>query len=61
MRDLLHQAIRAILEQGRRRGTDNEGFVNYVHVSYFENLEIEYERHCKKHGIRKKPSISSRG
>lgn len=43
-------AIRDVLEQVRKQGTDNMGYVHYVEKYYFDILEHEFNKELKKHG-----------
>jgi hypothetical protein len=60
MRDLGLQSICRLLEQYRNCSVDNHGFVQGIHESWFENLCIEYEHYCKKHGLRPNKAAVSR-
>ena len=54
MRKLFCDSIRLLLEQAEKQSLDNHGFVQQIHVSFFDNLRIEYDNHCRKHGVRPK-------
>lgn len=60
MRKSFCEAIRLLLEQGEKCSTDNHGFVQNLHVSWLDNLRIEYDEYCRKHNIRpgKKVTLS---
>lgn len=51
MRDLFQEAVRLIISQATN--PDEQGFCR-IHESFFEALKMEYEAHCRKHGIRVK-------
>jgi len=64
MRKTFCDSVRLLLEQAEKQSIDQHGFVQYVHVSFFDNLRIEYDAHCRKHGIRpkkaaKRPQLES--
>jgi hypothetical protein len=54
MRDIFCDSIRLLLDQQEKCSTDDHGFVQGIHVSWFDNLRIEYEHHCRKHRVKKK-------
>jgi hypothetical protein len=56
MRKLFCDSIRLLLEQGEKCSTDQHGFIQGIHVTWLDNLRIEYDAHCRKHGIRPKPA-----
>ncbi len=60
MRKSFLDAVRHALEQVEKQSTDQHGFVQYVHVSWFENLRIEFDEYCRKHHVRpgKKVTLS---
>jgi hypothetical protein len=53
-------SIRLLLEQGEKCSTDDHGFIQGFHVSWLDNLRIEFDRNCRKHNVRpgKKVTLS---
>jgi len=58
MRKTFCDSVRLLLEQAEKQSIDQHGFVQYIHVSFFDNLRIEYDAHCRKHGIRPKKAAT---
>jgi hypothetical protein len=60
MRKSFLDSIRFVLNAAEKCSTDNHGFVQYIHVSVFDNLRIEFEDYCRKHNVRpgKKVTLS---
>jgi hypothetical protein len=60
MRKSFCEAIRLLLNQADKNSTDQHGFIQCLHVSWLDNLRIEYEEHCRKHNVRpgKKVTLS---
>ena len=48
------EAVRLLLFQ--MQTVDNEGYVHWVHQSFFDNLELSYKKHCRKHHISRRGS-----
>ena len=58
--DMYFQAsIRDLLAKTDKLSCDTHGFIQCLHISWIDNLREEYERHCRKHGIRAKKKASS--
>lgn len=49
MRDISFDSIGLLLEQAEKCSTDVHGFVQGMHISWFDNLRIEYEYLCRKY------------
>ena len=49
MHDLL-RAVRDLLEEANRQGTDTMGYVHYVERVRFDLVEHELTKYCRKHG-----------
>jgi hypothetical protein len=55
MRDIMCASIGLLLDQQEKCSIDEHGFVQNIHVSWFDNLRIEFEHHCRKCRTRPKP------
>lgn len=59
MRKSFCDAVRLLLEQAEKKSADGHGFIQCLHVSWLDNLRIEYDHHCRKHGIRTRAKAKS--